>query len=72
MTLEIVQKALIKEYNSKDYASEDIREDEWLEMNKLNKEQQLRWREVRKILIENADKRTIRLTGELTKTFYKL
>ena len=65
-------KALITKYNSDQYTSEGIRETEWLEMNKLNKEQQLRWREVRKLLMENAEERSIRLTGEVTKTFYKL
>ena len=67
-------KALIKEYNSDQYTKEDTRVDEWVEMNKLNKEQQLRWREVRKILMEKTDKRSIRLEElrEVSKTFYKL
>lgn len=69
-------KALITKYNSDQYTKEDKREDEWLDMNKLNKEQQKRWRErlreVNKILIENAEERSIRLTGEVTETFYKL
>ena len=65
-------KALITKYNSDQYTSEGIRETEWLEMNKLNKEQKQRWREVRKLLMENAEERSIRLTGEVTKTFYKL